>query len=362
MAVNETSVRIPSLDGLRAISIALVIAGHFFHVLGIGGSGNLGNLGVRVFFVISGFLITGLLVREIERTSTIDLLKFYYRRSMRIFPPFYFYVLVIFVADHLGFIRIPAGSISFSAVYLTDYVNPDHWHLGHTWSLAVEEQFYLILPGVLLFAATRRVRLLLIFLVLLVPALRIIDFRISGDAHWVLKGFHANMDALAVGCLLTLVRNALHENYYYSKFLRSNYAFFLVPLIMLFNVQTAHPHLFYGISMTVMNISIGLMLDWLVSNQTSRAGRFLNTRPMVTVGMMSYSIYLWQQPFFDPKETSLITQFPVNFIGLAATTLFSYYAIERTSLWLRQKWEPKLFSRSEAVSTGAKRRSPIKAT
>lgn len=361
MAAKDSTARIPSLDGLRSISIALVVAGHFFHVLGLGDSGNLGNLGVRVFFVISGFLITGLLVREVEKTSTINLLKFYYRRTLRIFPPFYFYILAILVADWFGFIQIPAGSILFSSVYLTDYVNPLHWDLGHTWSLAVEEQFYLILPGVLLLAATRRVKSLLVSVVLLLPAVRLIDFHLSGDEHWVLKGFHSNMDALAIGCLLTLVRTKLHETRFYSKFLKSKYVFFLLPVIFLFNVQTEHPHIFYGLSMTVMNLSIGLLLDWSVTNHGSPVGRFLNSRPMVTIGMMSYSIYLWQQPFFNPNDASFITRFPFNFIGLTAMTLFSYYVVEKSSLWLRQKWEPKLFGKSD-VSRGAEQVTPIEAS
>ena len=119
--MEKFSTRIPSLDGLRTISIALVIAGHLLHVVGFGESSNLGNLGVRVFFVISGFLITGLLLKEIEKTSDINLLKFYFRRTLRIFPPFYFYLLVIFAAVLHGFATISLKSFFLASFYLTDY-------------------------------------------------------------------------------------------------------------------------------------------------------------------------------------------------------------------------------------------------
>ena len=91
---NNKPGRIPSLDGLRAISILLVIAAHFLHTVGISDL-NVGALGVRVFFVISGFLISGLLISEIDKTSTIRLAKFYYRRTLRIFPPYYFFLGVM---------------------------------------------------------------------------------------------------------------------------------------------------------------------------------------------------------------------------------------------------------------------------
>lgn len=98
----------------------------------------LGNLGVRIFFVISGFLITGLLLKEIEKTNTINLVKFYFRRTIRIFPPYYFFLLVLLCLSLLGYIQISQRSFSMAFAYATDYHKPDNWHLGHTWSLSVE--------------------------------------------------------------------------------------------------------------------------------------------------------------------------------------------------------------------------------
>lgn len=343
--MESTQIRIPSLDGLRTISIALVLIGHSLHLYGFGSYGSLGNLGVRVFFVISGFLITGLLVREIERTSSVNLLKFYFRRTLRIFPPYYFYLIVVSLAVLLGLTEIPGSSLLFAAAYLTDYIHPNNWLLGHTWSLAVEEQFYLILPGLLLLLGIARAKLMLILIVLILPVLRIVDFHLSGaEQVWVIKGFHANTDALAIGCLLTLFRTALQRSKLYLRFLGRPWVFLLLPLIFLANVQHDHPHILLGFSFTFINISAALFIDWAVTNCDTAVGRFLNSAVMVKLGMMSYSIYLWQQPFLDPTSGMGFTIFPYNIAGIAIMSMISYHLVERYSLRLRQTWESKLFT------------------
>lgn len=342
--MEKSSNRIPSLDGLRSISIALVVVGHLLHVWGVGEFGNLGNLGVRVFFVISGFLITGLLVKEIERDSTVNLLKFYFRRTLRIFPPYYFYLLVVLAAVLFGFISIPLKSLLFASAYATDYINPSNWYLGHTWSLAVEEQFYLIFPGVLLILGLRNTKVFLLFLVVVSPLIRLVEYQLFGaEPIWIIKGFHANMDALGIGCLMALFYNRLHQNSFYLRLLKSKIVILFPFIILFFNFQYNHPHIFLGVSFSVMNLLIAFCIDWSVTNHQSVFGKFLNSSTMVTLGMMSYSIYLWQQFFFNPDNPSLLTQTPFNFIGLALMTIVSYYLVEKYSLKMRQKLEEKFF-------------------
>lgn len=338
--------RIPSLDGLRTISIALVIIGHLLIVQGFEDFGNFGNLGVRVFFVISGFLITGLLLKELEKTDNINLHKFYFRRTLRIFPPFYFYLLIIFILSLAGFFVVKMKSLLVSATYLSNYIPPENWLLGHSWSLAVEEQFYLLFPGILLLLGIRKTKLFLIFLVGISPLIRITDYRLFGiEFDWVNKGFHSNMDALAIGCLLSLFYIWLHQNGFYKKIITSRIIFIVPILVFVFNIQYEHPHIFFGVGITMMNLMIAFCIDWAVTNYDSFIGKILNSQPLVLLGMMSYSIYLWQQPFFNPKSTSFITQFPFNFIGLTIMTLISYYLVERYSLRWRKSLETKLFDK-----------------
>jgi peptidoglycan/LPS O-acetylase OafA/YrhL len=346
--MENFSGRIPSLDGLRTISIVLVIVGHLFHVFGIGGFGNLGNLGVRIFFIISGFLITGLLLKEIAKTEKIDLLKFYFRRTLRIFPPYYFYLLVVLAASLLGFIAVPLISFISSATYTSNYFNPANWYLGHTWSLSVEEQFYLILPGILLLLGIRKTRFFLCFIFLVSPFIRVFLYKMFGDETiWMPKGFQSNMDALAIGCLLSLFYTEFHQNRFYRKFLNSKLVFVFPVIIVALNLLTDRPLIFYGFSISIINLLIAMTLDWAVTNYDSFAGKILNSSLMVTLGMMSYSIYLWQQPFFNSENPSILTKTPFNFIGLIAMTLISYYLVEKYSIKLRQRLETKFFKREK---------------
>lgn len=354
---NIFSKRIPSLDGLRAISIFLVVASHFSYTIGFPDVYNVGNLGVRVFFVISGFLITGLLIKELDKTDKINLTKFYFRRTLRIFPPYYFYLTVILLCAVLGWMTIPLYKFIPAYTYTSNYVELNTWNLGHTWSLAIEEQFYLIFPGILLLFGRRKAAWILLSVLFICPIIRNIDFQIFHelDPIWIYKGFHSNIDTLAIGCLLALQYQYLHSREWYLKILDSKLMIFAPLLAIVASAQIEHPKLYLGFSFTVCNVLIALCIDWAVTNyQNNSIGKFLNSSPMVWVGMLSYSIYLWQQPFFNYDEPAWFTQFPFNFIGIAVCSVFSYYLIEKFSLQLRQKWETKLFSENVDIERDKK--------
>src|SRR4051812_33530313 len=142
--------RIPSLDGLRAISIAFVL---FAHLAGtrnfpasrvVGKIVDFGALGVHVFFVISGYLITRLLLEELERRQRISLGRFYLRRTLRIFPPYYAFILALVAAQALGWLQLASRDVMHAMTYTSNYYLERSWFTGHTWSLSVEEQFYLL--------------------------------------------------------------------------------------------------------------------------------------------------------------------------------------------------------------------------
>ncbi len=225
--MNSKRNRIPSLDGLRAISIALVILSHFASNFGLEIAYAVGNLGVRIFFIISGFLITLILVNEVDETSTLNLKKFYFRRTLRIFPAYYFYICVLLIFTILGLCKIPLDCFLSPITYTSNYFASGNWELGHSWSLSVEEQFYLIYPGIFLFYGISKTKNILLFIVLITPLIRIINFTILqlfvgyNIPPWFVFAFHNNMDALAVGCLLALYRSALHQHKIYQNFLQS---------------------------------------------------------------------------------------------------------------------------------------------
>jgi hypothetical protein len=145
MGLSMRGDRIPSLDGLRAISIGLVLFGHllgtsgFFLPLEANKHLALGELGVRVFFVISGFLITNLLLTELAAAGRIHIGRFYLRRTFRIFPPYYVFILVLALAALARWIELAPGDLFHTLTYTSNYDATRSWNVGHTWSLSVEE-------------------------------------------------------------------------------------------------------------------------------------------------------------------------------------------------------------------------------
>lgn len=211
--MSHTSRRLPSLDGLRAISIVLVLVGHlagsrhFLAMATVAKAGDLGNLGVRVFFVISGFLITGLLAAEREKTGGVDLRAFYIRRALRIFPAFFVFLFAAVWLSRIGFATVNRGDVLHAITYTANYRgSTSTFSLRHLWSLAVEEQFYLIWPltfAGLSLAAGRRA---LAAALLLAPVLRVgVTSMYPGYVEFVPTAFESVCDALATGCLTALV-------------------------------------------------------------------------------------------------------------------------------------------------------------
>src|SRR3569623_458451 len=160
-AHRPSSRDLPSLDGLRAISIACVILGHATQgrvtpLLAIVLS-RLSQFGVCVFFVISGYLITSLLRKEAELRENVNLGRFYLRRTLRIFPPYYAFITVIALGVAMNAWTMPKDARWWPALTYTSEIFPTHfWLLSHSWSLSIEEQFYMTWPLILSTAERNR--------------------------------------------------------------------------------------------------------------------------------------------------------------------------------------------------------------
>jgi peptidoglycan/LPS O-acetylase OafA/YrhL len=324
--------RIPSLDGLRALSILLVIIGHVAGMPGV--SPNLAilsrggfdaALGVRVFFVISGFLITHLLIGEQAKTGSISLPHFYLRRTLRIFPASYTLLIVVAVAAHFGVFELRPGDLLAGFTYTMNY-HPDRaWTLGHLWSLSVEEQFYLIWPLTIKLLGPQRAKKTLIGVMVGAPILRLIL------NQWTQldtgEFFPTVADALATGCLLALVREDLPKKIHP-----------LVPALMLGAVVVASK-LPYRLKIaggeTMMNVAIAVVVYWVVTNPTTWVGRFLNTRVIAGIGVLSYALYLLQQLFFNRHAANPLPVY-IGIPGLFAAALALHFCIEKPFMRLRR--------------------------
>lgn len=330
--------RIPSLDGLRAISIGLVLLGHlagaglpFF----VGGGA---SLGVTVFFVISGYLITGLLVGEHERTGRISLRRFYARRTLRIFPAFYVFVIVVMAMKAFGFVTLQRGDLMAAVTYSMNYHYHRAWSFGHVWSLAVEEQFYLVWPAMLAVLGLSRGVYAALIAIAIGPAARIALYQFVPASRVGLdQMFPTVADTLATGCLLALMQRRLSASPRYQRFLLSP-AFALVPVALVATVALdGHPRFDGLVGQTARNVAIALILDRAVRFPGGTFGRFLNVRPVAFVGTISYSLYLWQQPFINRHASLWMNHLPQSVILAFAAAVASYRLVERPVLAWRDR-------------------------
>jgi peptidoglycan/LPS O-acetylase OafA/YrhL len=339
-----TSSRIPSLDGLRAVAVSFVLLAHVTHARGISPSlqgrfwFELGRLGVTVFFVLSGFMITVLLVDELRRSGTVSLRNFFIRRALRILPPAYAFVAVVAILGALGIVPLAQGDLLHAITFTVNF-HPDRaWAIGNLWSLGVEEQFYLIWPPVFLWLGLRRSVWLAGGAIALVPVLRV--------AFWVMfprqrnafeEQFELICDGLASGCLLALLVTRHGVQGVNRRIPAVCVA--LAPLViagsMAFEIW---PAFMLPCGITLINLSVAVLVLWCVANADSMVGRALNSRVAVFGGAISYSLYLWQQVFTDRSMVPDSVPFPANVACSIAAAVASYYLLERPIVSLRRRF------------------------
>jgi len=359
----ETS-RVPSLDGLRAVSIGMVLIAHSAgsipalesHPLILYTFGN-GNRGVSVFFVISGFLITSLLLKEERRKGAISLRDFYIRRALRILPPFYVFLAFLILAWQLGQITTNWRSLGVSFVFLRDYFGGDWW-TGHSWSLSVEEQFYLLWPMTLALLGRNWAKRISLFLIAGSPVMRTAFHILVGRQQGPIENFmlHMRVDGLMFGCALALYQEDPHVDRFLEKILR--WPLLLAALgFLVFGsgilTQRFQGYYLLPFGYTLENLAITYVIVYFVRRPLSIGGRLLNCSPMVHIGLISYSLYLWQEAFLTPNlNVSLSGRFPYNWICTFAAAELSWLIIEKPALKLRRQFTNRitpLIARQEAA-------------
>jgi peptidoglycan/LPS O-acetylase OafA/YrhL len=331
--------RIPSLDGLRALSIALVLVAHvrgtkYAPALSwMSTFGDLGNLGVRIFFVISGFVITRLLYREIDRTGGISLSGFLRRRAIRIVPAFATYVAALALAATMGVVVVEPRDLLSALTFTTNFDADRSWYVGHLWSLSVEQQFYLCWPILLVVVGRSRMAWAAGALLIIGPLARVGLHVFAPEYRWAIgESLPTVIDALACGGLLATLHDRLAGSGLYLRSLGSR-AVACAPLAAVaLNAAAAQIAFSYTIGQTLLNALIALWLHRLVMFPESAVGRMLNARPSVAIGALSYSLYLWQQPFLHRDADLLMAAFPLNIACAVGAALLSYHLVERPAL------------------------------
>lgn len=294
----ETPLRYnPALDGLRAIAIMLVIATHCY-VPGLAG----GYFGVDLFFVLSGFLITRLLVDEFGAHGRIDLPGFYLRRMLRLSPPLMLMLIAyLAVAPTLWpqyDLSTHVGDAALAGFYLADYARAFWLHpkvLGHSWSLAVEEHFYLVWPfAVLLLTRFKwRTRIaLLIGLYLLTTAWRVFEYeRLGWDAAYF--RFDTRTSGLVLGSLLGIGLPRLGK----IPEGTANAAGFFACAVLFGCLGISGWEAPWDLTWTLCLVEIAAAaLIVAASVQRSWVSALLSAPPLVGLGIISYGVYLWHYP------------------------------------------------------------------
>ena len=354
---------IPCLDGLRALSIMLVMVfhsfshqtsgfPHFWFPFG-------GASGVSLFFIISGYLITTLLLSEREKCGKISLFSFYIRRSLRIFPPFYAFLLTVVVLSACGQKSVSGMAVFASGAYWMNFYSGESGALGHTWSLSIEEQFYLVWP----------------FLVARLPRRRALAFAIVGILAWPLLRFARHgyfyapvseealrctgLDTILWGAVLAMLAygptpgwlRRLHQQ-------RWPLPLALLCLVCIYSYKDQWPSAYASALPLLRNVSLTTLLWWSVNNAKSWWGRLLELPAIAYVGKLSYSLYLWHGLFIR-KSDHWLYAFPLNWVLSFVAAWASYHLLELPFNRYREKFKPGRPSLDESDTPGSTEKAEV---
>ena len=349
---SPTEARIAGLDGLRALSVLIV----FLHHTGLAPLHG-GWVGVDLFFVLSGYLITGILVREYSERGSIDLRRFYARRAWRLFPALAGLLLAVGLYLFLvGPLLDPFMELVPALFYVMNWVRAFELHdavlTGHTWSLAIEEQYYLLWPillGALLAGPQGRRRAIAVLAILIALTLiwrwQVASLRqIDGSSPRIIYGFDTHADGLLVGGLIALVPHRVRTVLAYA---------WLVALVYFAWIVLSPTGDATGLTVggyTLTSWAGGILIAKIATDQNGLLVRALEARPLVLLGMVSYGFYLWHYPvvqivlygnideigaFFGslpfPRVSMLVTTFALSLV----LTMASWFAIEKPLLKAR---------------------------
>ena len=326
----------PEIQGLRAIAILLVVLAH----AGVPGMGS-GFIGVDIFFVISGYLITGLIVREMEQTKTFAFTEFFIRRIRRLFPALLTMLILVSLASVLLLSPFEQTSQSISAGYASVWVSNIYFafsNLGyfeastetnlflHTWSLGVEEQFYLIWP-VLIFmlykvgphAGTSHKKLLLGLAVILLVSLAASIYLSSSHPLWGFYLMPSRAWQFAVGAIVMLYVSNSTRNVSDNVFRVATVAGLLCIAVSLALIKKSS--LYPGLWALIPTIGTALILIGCSCRNQNPVSSFLQLQPMQKLGDLSYSWYLWHWPIIVLGSLVLYDESTFTKIILAVISL-----------------------------------------
>jgi peptidoglycan/LPS O-acetylase OafA/YrhL len=359
--------RMPALDGLRGLAIIVVLFNH----LGEQGPRIFwrftegGIVGVDVFFVLSGFLITSLLVAEWDHTGSIALGRFYMRRALRLLPALFVMIAIVSILAHTSLVpfhyRAPTlAGVPYALFYATDlrWILPGAMplHAGFMdpmWSLSIEEQFYVVWPGILLLvlmfvpkARQSRALQLTLIAAALIELHRAVVF-VHGGAMWdrLYASPDTHTDGLLIGCALAfIVQRRSPSRRTLAIAGTAGLAVILIFALFLGPDSGVQPQLYMAYDgFGLVAVASAALLWSLVDRSAPRfIQRPMESEPMRFVGRISYALYLWNYAIFVMLRLPGVPALPAAIIRLAVVfgvATASYYLVERYFLKIKlRRW------------------------
>ena len=218
-----------------------------------------------------------------------------------------------------------------------NYLPVRSWQVGHLWSLSVEEQFYLLWPFAFVALGSRKAYWAPAFVIVLAVFARAANrFVLIGTPYHDLEMFPMVADSLAMGCLLARFRPWLERQRWYLRLLEPGWSLLLLALVLVINRLSGYTVVeVFGLA--ILNLALAVLVHRCVYHAEDTFGRFLNWKPVTYVGVLSYSLYLWQQLFINRTSGAWMNAFPQNFVFAIAAGLASYYIVEKPLLKWRQR-------------------------
>lgn len=287
-----------------------------------------------MFFVLSGFLITLQLQRE------PGLQQFYLRRSLRILPTAYLYLAVVTL---LG--QVSTADLAAAASFTINFYADRSQLVSHFWSLAMEEQFYLLWP--LALARLPRVERLLWVIIAVSPVVRIGLAAHVPDSYRYIYWFPFNADSFACGCLLACQRERIWSVPFYRWLASPRWSGPFAALLIASIAWQGRPRIYNLVLATVQNLGIVCVLDGVMRYPECSFARLLNQRHISRVGQWSYSLYVWQQLFVNRYTGWWVTAFPLSILLTLAAGWLSFRFVEQPLHRLGQRFtRAKLYLRA----------------
>ena len=306
-------------------------------------AGHLGGLGVALFFAISGYLITALLLEG------QNLRGFYIRRAFRILPPAYMYLMIVAIAEPLS-----TGGLASAAFFYSNYWADRSWYTAHFWSLSMEEHFYLLWPVLLVRLGMRRALIAASVLTAIIALWRPWSLAHIQLPYPALQRTDMRLDAFLFAATLAI----LMRGPYRAPLLRVLTATRFRMLSSL-TLLAAWTWALAGSAPATGTLVESALLPAMVLSVTlwpsSRVFRFLETQPLRWIGRISYGLYLWQQLFLAPPVKAFLPRVALTFVAATA----SYYLLERPLLrYCRapgRKWNRQVLWNNEFFAEDAER-------